>query len=248
MKKLMTLIFACGLAMTMQAQSKHNVYVWVDGQKTLIENADSITFEDPEQGETPEYEEMEEVDLGLSVKWAACNVGATVDYDFGHHYGFGETKVKDYYDWSSYEWAENSYTILKYLNDESFSKDGYVDNKLSLDPEDDAATLALGNGWRTPTVAEMEELAENCEWTEDFSMGVGGLRVTGPNGNSIFLPHAGRMYGDALLQSNTSGFYWTSQIDEFYNNQAYYLNTAGNLCEVRKYNRYFGYSIRAVKD
>lgn len=73
MKKILTLFFACALSMAMQAQTKHNVYVWVDGEKTLIENADSITFSEPT---TPPAGDEEAVDLGLSVKWAQRNLGA----------------------------------------------------------------------------------------------------------------------------------------------------------------------------
>lgn len=247
MKKLLTLFVAFVLAMGAQAQSKHNVYVWVDGEYQLIENADSITFADPNTPENPPLDEMEAVDLGLSVKWSAWNLGGNAPADFGYYFAWGETEEKENYDWSTYKWGENSYTLTKYVNDKSFGKDDYVDDKLTLDAEDDAAQVLLGDGWRSPTVAEMQELAEQCEWTEDYSYGVGGTRITGPNGNSIFLPYAGRKYGDVLFQSNSSGYYWTSEIDDFYNNQASYLNTAGNLCEVRQYNRYFGFSIRPVK-
>ena len=116
-----------------------------------------------------------------------------------------------------------------------YGLDGFIDNKEVLDESDDAAAQLLGNGWRMPTPEE------------DYDMGVGGLRVTGPNGNSIFMPFAGRMYGSILFQNNASGYYWTSSLNEKANVQAKYLCIAPNGQEVTCYNRYFGFSIRPVK-
>lgn len=95
MKKILTLFFACALSMAMQAQTKHNVYVWVDGEKTLIENADSITFSEPT---TPPAGDEEAVDLGLSVKWAQRNLGAENPWDFGTYFAWGEIEGKDNYE------------------------------------------------------------------------------------------------------------------------------------------------------
>lgn len=243
MRHLLTLLFALAVATTAGAQTKHNVYVWVDGQATLVENADSITFRSPD-----EPGQMEAVDLGLSVRWAACNVGAEYEADFGYHFAWGETAEKDDYQWATYAHGIAYNMLTKYTNDPSFGLHGFVDDKLTLDPEDDAATALLGQGWRTPTTAEMQELVERCQWEESYQMGVAGMTVTGPNGNAIFLPHAGRMYGDVLYQSNSSGFYWTADVDAEYNVRANYLNTASNMYEVRQYNRYFGFSVRAVRE
>ena len=211
MKKILTLFFACALSMAMQAQTKHNVYVWVDGEKTLIENADSITFSEPA---TPPADDEEAVDLGLSVKWAQRNLGAENTWDFGTYFAWGEIEGKDNYEWATYKHGTSYNQLTKYVSSAGYGLDGFIDNKEVLDESDDAAAQLLGNGWRMPTPEEMQELIEDCTWEEDYDMGVGGLRVTGPNGNSIFMPFAGRMYGSILFQSNASGYYWTSSLNE----------------------------------
>ena len=244
MKKILTLFFACALSMAMQAQTKHNVYVWVDGEKTLIENADSITFSEPA---TPPADDEEAVDLGLSVKWAQRNLGAENTWDFGTYFAWGEIEGKDNYEWATYKHGTSYNQLTKYVSSVGYGLDGFIDNKEVLDESDDAAAQLLGNGWRMPTPEEMQELIEDCTWEEDYDMGVGGLRVTGPNGNSIFMPFAGRMYGSILFQSNASGYYWTSSLNEKANVQAKYLCIAPNGQEVTCSNRYFGFSIRPVK-
>lgn len=244
MKKILTLFFACALSMAMQAQTKHNVYVWVDGEKTLIENADSITFSEPT---TPPAGDEEAVDLGLSVKWAQRNLGAENPWDFGTYFAWGEIEGKDNYEWATYKHGTSYNQLTKYVSSVGYGLDGFIDNKEVLDESDDAAAQLLGNGWRMPTPEEMQELIEDCTWEEDYDMGVGGLSVTGPNGNSIFMPFAGRMYGSILFQSNASGYYWTSSLNEKANVQAKYLCIAPNGQEVTCYNRYFGFSIRPVK-
>ena len=103
------------------------------------------------------------VDLGLSVKWAAYNVGATAPEEYGSYFAYGETKEKSKYDWSNYKWGEEDRTT-KYNNDVE-SGDGLK----TLLPEDDAATVNWGTKWRTPTCEEIDDLLDdaNCEWTWD---------------------------------------------------------------------------------
>lgn len=82
---------------------------------------------------------MEAVDLGLSVKWATCNVGAKSPDDFGDYFAWGETEQKKIYNWSTYKWCEGKdSTITKYCNHVVYGS--MVDNKIILEPEDDAAT------------------------------------------------------------------------------------------------------------
>lgn len=132
MKKIFTLALLALATIATNAQTKHTVNVWVDGQKTTIENVDSLTFTEDEKPEPA----MEYVDLGLSVKWATCNLGATKDDEIGNYYAWGETEPKVEY--SENTWKFNSENRTKYNDD---------DNKLVLDPEDDAATVALGADW-----------------------------------------------------------------------------------------------------
>ena len=147
------------------------------------------------------------VDLGLSVKWATCNVGATKPEEYGNYYAWGETETKTTYDWSTYKWSNGSkFTFTKYAST--------VDNKTALDPEDDAARANWGDSWRMPTDAELAELCEKCtwKWTDDYNgTGVAGQIVTGLNSNSIFLPAAG-MREDILEQAGFVGVYYSSNL------------------------------------
>lgn len=118
----------------------------------------------------------EAVDLGLSVKWAACNIGALHPEQYGCYFAWGETEPKLCYDWKTYIFgADSKGPFSKYVLNPSY---GIVDERSVLDPEDDAATVYLGEGWRMPTEAEWTELKNNCtwEWTSDYNgTGVEGL-------------------------------------------------------------------------
>jgi hypothetical protein len=137
------------------------------------------------------------VDLGLpsGTLWATCNVGANAPEEFGHQFAWGETAPKETYNWYTYKWCEDG-LLTKYCNN---SSDGTVDNKIELDPEDDAAYVNWGPSWRMPTVEQLVELYSNCtqQWTE--LNGVKGILVTGPNGNSIFLPLGGALWDDGTI-------------------------------------------------
>ena len=133
------------------------------------------------------------VDLGLSVKWATCNVGASSPSDYGNYYAWGETTTKSSYTFN------NSRTYNRSVGD------------ISGNPQYDAATANWGKGWRMPTKAEFEELVDKCDWQQG---GHGGYKVTGPNGNSIFLPAAGWRTGTSLDYAGDSGRYWSSTPDD----------------------------------
>ncbi|MBR1809330.1 MAG: hypothetical protein IJ776_08085 [Paludibacteraceae bacterium] len=131
----------------------------------------------------------EYVDLGLSVNWATTNVGATAPEDYGWYICWAETAEKDNYDWKTYKYGKSTRSLTKY----NTSKDcgPVVDSLLTLEPEDDAATVNWGGRWRTPTKAEWLELIDNCKWQTGKLNDVKGFYFTAPNGNSIFLPLAG---------------------------------------------------------
>ena len=112
------------------------------------------------------YNEHEWVDLGLSVKWATCNVGASSPWECG-----------DTFRWGFSGWS---------FGDLQF--DGYLDEKGNLTSEVDKATATWGGNWRMPTESEMEELVENCKWEWTMIHCNKCCKVTGPNGNSILLP------------------------------------------------------------
>ena len=190
----------------------------------------------------------EAIDLGLpsGVKWATCNIGATVPEDYGEYYAWGETEEKDDYSWSTYRWCNGtSDTMTKYCTSASY---GTVDNKTVLEPEDDVAHVKWGGSWRMPTKAEQDELRNNCTWTWTTLNGVNGYRVTGPNGNSIFLPAAGYRYGTGVVSRGGYGGCWSGSLYSNNSNSAYYLSFYGSYYDWNNFNRCYGQSVRPVSE
>lgn len=148
------------------------------------------------------------VDLGLSVKWATCNLGASRPEEMGDYYAWGETtpkaeQVEGTLSWEDYKWCNGSYNSLtRYCTNSDF---GYIVDRITvLMPEDDAVHVNLGGKRRTPTEREIDELIKKCTWQWTQSSGVDGYRITSRvNGNSIFLP-----------VTDSRGFYWTSSLSD----------------------------------
>ena len=183
------------------------------------------------------------VDLGLSVKWATCNVGANDPKEYGDYFAWGETKPKDYYDWDTYKWCNGNYmNFTKYC---TVSVDGKVDNKTVLDLTDDAAHANWGGAWRMPTLKEQQELLDNCTWTWTKVNGVNGYTVTGPNGNSIFLPAAGFRYDSGLDGAGSNGNYWSSSLST-HDSSAYYLDFYSYYVDWGSAYLFSGQSVRPV--
>lgn len=136
------------------------------------------------------------VDLGLSVKWAGWNIGAAKPEDTGNYYAFGETKPK------------SSYTESNYKVDDIYSEDG-VDISGT---EYDVARTEWGGNWRIPTYDEAWELQEKCMWKPVMYKGVLGSKVTGPNGNSIFLPATGIYCGNSKDYRTLTDCVYTASI------------------------------------
>ena len=185
------------------------------------------------------------VDLGLSVKWATCNVGASSPSDYGSYFAWGETSPKSEYTWAT----------LKYCNDttgDSFSKynqnqDGTKDNKTVLDLSDDAARANWGGSWRMPTIAEFQELIDKCTWTLTTVNGKKGYKVVSKsNGNSIFLPAAGWHGGTSLVDAGGNGNYWSGSLDESNSDNARYLFFFSVGHSTFSCYRYGGQSVRPV--
>ena len=154
----------------------------------------------------------EVVDLGLpsGLKWRGWNVGASKPEEYGNYYAWAETSPKSNYSSSNYKYPATNLGdgMIVYAKYDSTPIHG--DGKTVLEPEDDAATANLGNGWRTPTFNEFKELREKCTWAWTTRNGVNGMLVTGPNGKSIFLP-AGGWYDKTTLNNKTTyGSYWTA--------------------------------------
>ena len=185
----------------------------------------------------------EYVDLGLSVKWATMNVGANAPEGYGDYFAWGETKPKDYYDWSTYKWCNGSVTTMtKYCTTSYY---GTVDYKTVLELSDDAARANWGGTWRMPTIDEIKELLDNCHWEWTTRNDVNGFKVTGPNGASVFLPAAGsRWLGD--LDNSGYGYYWSSSLGPNLDYYAYYLYFGSDGSRWDYYKRGSGRSVRAV--
>lgn len=172
----------------------------------------------------------EYVDLGLpsGTLWATFNVGATKPEEFGDYFAWGETKPKDVYDWSTYKWAKpnssaNISNLLKYNSGACSYNSGYysygdisgtIDNLTTLLPEDDAATANWGFDWRMPTINEINELINNCEYSLTKVNGISGIKYTASNGNSIFFPAAGEKFGNGILKSDDILILLSSSIDQ----------------------------------
>ena len=195
----------------------------------------------------------EAVDIGLSVKWASCNIGASNPEDYGSYFAWGETIEKTEYDkfnWEYYKWCEgNTYSFSKYNTMENF---GQVDNLTVLEPEDDAAHVLLGGKWRMPTEEELNELVlfenpENYKKEIVIINGHTGCLVTYlVNGNSIFLPFAGANAAPAGL--NTTGNYWSSNLDTHFPSYATALEIGSRPFYLIFYQRRYGFSIRPVTE
>ena len=168
----------------------------------------------------PEYEY---VDLGLSVKWATCNVGASQPEEYGDYFAWGEVEPKDYYDWSTYKWCNGTEnTQTKYCTNSDYGYNGFTDYKTTLELSDDAANYNWGGSWRMPTDAELTELREQCTWTWTTQNGVYGYKVTSKNnGNSIFLCAGGR-----------NGTYWSNKLGTQSSDSAYQLYFHSALIDV----------------
>ena len=182
----------------------------------------------------------EYVDLGLSVKWATCNIGASSPEEYGDYFAWGEVEPKEVYDWNTYKWCNGSeYSLTKYCTNSSY---GTVDNKTTLELSDDAARANWGGSWRMPTHAELTELRNLCTWKWTTQNGVEGYKVTGTNGNSIFLPAAGVRYDSSLDLIASSG-YWSSSL---FTGGAYVLRFNSSYVTVSDDDRCWGRSVRPV--
>ena len=198
MKKALSIIFAAMLTLGASAQNTHDIVVWHGTQSQTIQAVDSITF--VESKVEPTY-----VDLGLSIKWGTCNIGAKNPEDFGNFYQWGDVATKESYDWDTYKYGTDRTNLEKY---------NVKDGKTVLDPEDDAAIVNLGEGSRMPTPAEIKELVDNCTWEWTTVDNVKGYKVTAKNGNSIFLPAAGVMFTKNPYYGGQYGYYLSNTLRE----------------------------------
>lgn len=148
----------------------------------------------------PVLQVAEAIDLGLpsGTKWASWNVGATKPEEYGGYYAWGETEEKEYYNWLSYSHCDGSEETCHNIGDEIAGT------------EYDVAHVKWGGSWRMPSDDQIRELWDNCIYTWTTRNGVIGALVTGPNGNTIFLPAAGDRWNNYLYANGEKGYYWSS--------------------------------------
>lgn len=192
----------------------------------------------------------EPVDLGLSVKWASWNLGANRPEAAGAYFAWGEVDArKEVYSWTSYKWMADGEASAEHITKYQIA----ADSKRRLEAEDDAATANWGGSWRMPTKLEIDELLSECTWK--MKMGPGALRgyvITGPNGNTIFLPAAGAQDDEDGENHSLglSGKYWSSSLSSRTENSC----ALEFSCEYKEFPeqgrknlpRCFGLSIRPV--
>ena len=135
-------------------------------------------------------DKVEYVDLGLPSGnlWAKCNLGASSPEAYGDYYAWGEVEPKQEYTKSNYKWYKEG------APSQGFTKYNNEDGKLTLEDEDDAVIQKIGNGWRTPTLADFRELTNQKYTTIEKTTlnGVAGYQITSKkNKKSIFIPCAG---------------------------------------------------------
>ena len=206
-------------------------YLSVDGQYTYGD-VRSFTTEKKKDEITP----GQMVDLGLSVKWAGWNVGASRPEEYGGYYAWGELHEKSDYSDEAYQYYDQE--NWEYI---------FIGNNIS-GTQYDVARVKWGGSWRMPTLAECEELVNKCTWTRTTYNGVEGQKVTGPNGNSIFLPAAGGRYGTGVSGRGSYGRCWSGTLYEGSSSLAccLYFDYGHVLWDYDS--RYYGHSVRPVSE
>ena len=198
-------------------------YIMVNGEKFL---------------HTP-IAESTPVDLGLSVKWAAGNVGASNPEDYGLYFAWGETTG---YTGDQVKNGERSFSSSVYSSGPAAS----ISSNLTL--EQDAAHVNIGGNWRMPTKAEFQELLDNCNvvWTEDYNgTGVRGYIFTSKfNRNSVFFPAAGFCNNSSIPDVDLGGYYWSASWKSSTNAWYLYFNSGNKRLNPAL--RFYGHSVRGV--
>ena len=199
-----------------------------------------------------EPELYEWVDLGLpsGLKWAAWNVGATKPEEFGLYFAWGEIEgYEGITDTKQFNWADyklcggSSSTLTKYNTNSSY---GTVDNLTTLEQVDDAAYVS-DNTRRMPTKTDFEELTANTTSTMEKLNGVYGIRFTGSNGNSIFVPAAGCCFNGSVSSVASYGYLWSSSLGKSGTKAAWGLCFVYSGVVMGSYERFNGFTVRAVK-
>lgn len=192
----------------------------------------SCSSDEPEQ--SGNADESKYVDLGLSVKWAKCNIDANSPEEIGSYFAWGETTAKS-------EYSDTNYFDKSYSN---FSNSG---KKIICGTNYDIATKRLGNNWRMPTKSQVDELVNNLDWNYTTINGIDVLEGIAPNGNSIIFPITG-MFAGKSIQSKSQGCYWSGELHTSTDNKYACMLSffKGQSPRSSNYYRFEGMAIRPV--
>ena len=209
----------------------------------------TFTWQVAQNGSENGYEYIE---LGLNVRWASYNVGATKPEEYGDYFAWGETETRGGYLWGNYKWGFAYNDLNKYNVNSTY---GTVDNKTTLDPEDDVAHVKWGGSWRMPTMEEQEELRRNCTWVwyssdnTEFN-GIAGYKVisnmNGYTDRFIFLPTAGWLGEPSIIDVSTRGSYWSSSLETDFPGGAHSIMFNSKNVVISSEDRSLGLPVRPV--
>lgn len=191
--------------------------------------------------------EFVDLDLPSGTLWANRNLGASMSYDYGNYYAWGEVtgfnEGKTSFSWKNYRYcAGSSNKLTKYCPKSHYGNNGYTDDKTKLEGNDDAVSNIYVFDYSIPTKAEWEELMNECTWTWLNNCAL----VRGKNGNIIVLPMTGYRSGLGLYDGGAQGYYWSSTLDEDSPDDAWYMLVDKSKPRLYKYYRSQGRSIRPV--
>ncbi len=227
-------------------------FVFIDGQVGCGEVKSFTTLESTEPGKDPVTPEA--IDLGLSVKWATFNIGASKPEEYGDYFAWGEMVKKDgVYKWTNYKWCNGTVdTITKYTKTDGLSVLELGESE--GESIDDAARAQWGGLWRMPTEYELLELLdpEKCQWEWTSLNGINGYYITslvpGYGDRSIFLPAAGLCGGTGVNNVGDYGVYWTSSLYTEEESRAIFLQFDKESAFRSKFFRFRGQTIRPVSE
>ena len=225
-----------GTTITVKGVSKGTATITVTDTKTKQTATIAVTVTDG-----TDVSPGEAIDLGLpsGTLWASCNVGATKPEEYGDYFAWGETK--------GYNSGKTTFNWGTYF-DSSYNKYNINGGLTELDLEDDAAYVNWGSSWRMPSLDQIKELIDNCNWEWTQLNGVWGRKATSKtNGNSIFLPAAGWRSDASLSYAGSDGDYWSRSLSTGYSGSAYDLYFYSGYVYWGDDGRYNGLSVRPVR-
>ena len=216
---------------------RNEVAVWLDedcfrGLTVRPVSEDTIRF-------CPDNKHPHAIDLGIGVKWACCNVGASAPCQIGKHYAWGETEEKSKYTIDNYKYSEKSSGLCKNIGTDITAT------------QFDVANVKWRHGWKIPNAEQFKKLIDCCKSKQTRINGVDGVQFTGPNGASIFIPGAGYRWHEGPAPPPPtppiSGYYWSSSINPEDNNDAT-MFCLKYFSDMTYYPRPMGLSVRPIKE